>query len=148
MEDGKPDASEVADRVHSAAIHLLRAVRGRDRALGVTPAQLSALSVLYYAGSLTLSRLAEAEQVRLPSVSRLVKDLERSGLVSRARSEKDGRSSLLEITAKGKALFERGRVNRLMALSAALEDLKPGERETVLRAAAMIEHAAKAVRET
>ena len=37
---------EVADRLHSAAIHLLRRVRRTDAQTGVPAAQLSALSVL------------------------------------------------------------------------------------------------------
>ncbi len=42
---GEP-AFETADRLHAAAIHLLRRLRVRDRESGVGPAQLSALSVL------------------------------------------------------------------------------------------------------
>jgi argininosuccinate synthase len=67
---------EVADRLHSAAIHLLRRVRSTDVQTGVTPAQLSALSVLM-SGPKTLGQLAAAEQVRPPTVTRLAKDLER-----------------------------------------------------------------------
>ncbi|HXV73989.1 MAG TPA: MarR family transcriptional regulator, partial [Sphingomonadales bacterium] len=140
------DPTEVADRLHSAAIHLLRAVRLKDQASGLTPARLSALSVLYFAGPLTLSKLAEAEQVRLPSVSRLVKDMEREGLVSRETAEKDARASLIAVTPKGKALFERARVNRLMALAEALEDLSEEKRATLMRAAELMEAAAKTVR--
>lgn len=147
MKGDQTDPQTIADRVHSAAIHVLRAVRARDKASGLTPAQLSGLSVLYFLGPLTLSRLAEAEQVTLPSVSRLVKDMERGGLVARTRSEQDGRSSTIEITAKGRALFERARVNRLMALTAAFENLTGENLETLAHAAALMESAAKAVRE-
>jgi len=41
---------ETADRLHSAAIHLLRRLRVRDRESGVA-AQLSALSVLCWGGA-------------------------------------------------------------------------------------------------
>ena len=44
-------AFETADRLHSAAIHLLRRLRVRDRESGVGPAQLSALSVLVVGGA-------------------------------------------------------------------------------------------------
>ncbi|MGH9778857.1 MAG: MarR family winged helix-turn-helix transcriptional regulator, partial [Candidatus Acidiferrales bacterium] len=53
----------VADRLHSAAIHLLRRLRKRDLETGVGPAQLSALSVVVFAGPRTLGELARAEQV-------------------------------------------------------------------------------------
>jgi len=51
----------VADRLHSAAIHLLRRVRKQDAVSGVGPAQLSALSVLVFGGPKTLGDLAAQE---------------------------------------------------------------------------------------
>src|SRR4249920_3993420 len=64
-------ALELADQLHSAAIHLLRRLRVRDRESGVGPAQLSALSVLVLGGGpRSLGELAEAEQVRPPTMSR------------------------------------------------------------------------------
>src|SRR5258707_12671198 len=63
---------ETADRLHSAAIHLLRRLRVRDRESGVGPAQLSALSVLVFGGPRSLGELANAEQVRPPTMSRIV----------------------------------------------------------------------------
>lgn len=144
----RPEPREVADAVHSAAIHLLRAMKGRDKVMGLSPAKLSALSVLYFSGPLTLSRLAEAEQVKPPTVSRLVKDLDREQLVSRTPSENDSRSVVVEMTEKGKALFERGRVNRLMALETALENLTEENLQVLSKAAELLENAAKAVRES
>lgn len=143
----RPEPREVADAVHSAAIHLLRAMKGRDKVMGLSPAKLSALSVLYFAGPLTLGRLAEAEQVKPPTVSRLVKDLEREQLVARSPAENDSRSVVVEMTEKGKTLFERARINRLMALETALENLTGENLETLLKAAGLLENAAKAVRE-
>ena len=74
---------EVADRLHSAAIHLLRRVRVRDAESGLTPSRLSALSVIVFAGPIRVGDLATAEQVRPPTISRLVKELETDGLVRR-----------------------------------------------------------------
>ena len=65
---------EIADKLHSAAIHLLRRLRAEDDAIGLSAPRLSALSVVVFAGPLTLSELAAAEQVRLPTISRLIKD--------------------------------------------------------------------------
>src|SRR2546423_14998261 len=79
---------DVADRLHSAAIHLLRRVRSTDVQTGVTPAQLSALSVLM-SGPKTLGQLAAAEQVRPPTITRLAQDLERLRLV-RPESDQEG----------------------------------------------------------
>jgi len=66
------EAYRVGDLLHSAAIHLLRKMRMRDRSIGIGPAQLSALSVLVFAGPRSLKELAAAEQVQPPTMSRIV----------------------------------------------------------------------------
>ena len=143
--DGAIDPEDVADQIHSAAIHLLRALRGKDKVLGISPARLSALSVLYFMGPITISQLAAAEGVKLPTASRLIKDMVRDQLVLRERSEDDGRSSFISISPKGKTLFERGRVNRLMALTTALENLSVENHETLGKAAILMENVATAI---
>ena len=82
---------EVADRLHSAAIHLLRHARKRDAIAGVSPARLSALSVLVFGGPMALGQLAAAEQVKAPTMSRMVAGLKRSGLATIETDSKDGR---------------------------------------------------------
>src|SRR5215467_14630401 len=81
----------VPDRLHSAAIHILRRVRRADESLGLGPSRLSALSVVVFGGPLSLGDLARAEQVSAPTMSRLVAALERAGLVRRRADGKDGR---------------------------------------------------------
>src|SRR6185295_9990467 len=106
-----------------AAIRLLRFVRKEDAASGVPGAQLSALSVLAFAGPLTLSALAAAEQVKPPTMSQLVGELERLALVSRRPI--DRRSQEISLTRKGRQLMEAGRRRRLARLAAALDGLTP-----------------------
>lgn len=121
-------AFETADRLHSAAIHLLRGLRVRDRESGVGPAQLSALSVLVLGGGpRSLGELAEIEQVRPPTMSRIVAGLERAGLVRRGKTE-DGRRMRLEATAKGTKILQEGRRRRVESLAQALSSLSPEER--------------------
>jgi hypothetical protein len=75
-EPARDDADRVADRVHSAAIHLLRRLRREDDRWGLSAPRLSALSVLVFGGrALTLGELAAAEQVRPPTMTRLVSAL-------------------------------------------------------------------------
>ena len=57
---------ELAGRIHSAAIHLLRRLRREDAGSGLNAPRLSALSVIVFAGEVTLGELAAAEQVRPP----------------------------------------------------------------------------------
>ena len=83
------DVDAVADRLHSAAIHLLRRLRVEDEALGISAPRLSALSVLVFAGPRRVGELAEAEQVEPPTMTRLVDGMEREGYVARG----DGRGT-------------------------------------------------------
>lgn len=120
-----PDAAEeVANRLHSAAIHLLRRVRVSDQAAGIGPAQLSALSVLVFGGSRSLGELAQAEQVKPPTMSRIVVGLEREGLLRRKKTD-DKRRMLLEATAKGHQVLQEGRKRRVESLAGAVRQLTP-----------------------
>src|SRR5215471_17223538 len=121
-----PELLEAADKLHSAAIHLLRRLRVRDRESGIGPAQLSALSVLVFGGARSLGELADAEQVRAPTMSRIVSGLERSGLVKRHATE-DGRRLRLEATAKGTRILWEGRQRRVASLAQALSSLTEDE---------------------
>jgi DNA-binding MarR family transcriptional regulator len=103
---------ETADRLHSAAIRLLRLVRTEDAQSGIGPAQLSALSVLVLGGPKTLSELATLEQVRPPTMSRIVDGLVRKKLVHRVEGEKDRRTLRLSPTTKGEKLMLAGKVVR------------------------------------
>jgi DNA-binding MarR family transcriptional regulator len=120
---------ETADRLHSAAIHLLRRLRTRDRESGVGPAQLSALSVLVLGGGpRSLGELADAEQVRPPTMSRIVAGLVRAGLVRRGKTE-DRRRVRLEATPKGARILQEGRQRRVESLAKALSSLSNEGRE-------------------
>jgi DNA-binding MarR family transcriptional regulator len=135
-----PDAETVsiADRLHSAAIHLLRRVRVEDTAMGLTPPRASALSVIVFGGPLTLGDLAAAEQVRPPTVSRLVRDLERSGLVVVRTDPRDGRVRVVEATPGGKMLLMNGRARRVARLAEAVAALSAADRRTLARAAEIL----------
>jgi DNA-binding MarR family transcriptional regulator len=122
-----PETIALADQLHSAAIHLLRRLRIRDLASGIGPAQLSALSVLVFGGPpRSLGELAEAEQVRPPTMSRIVAGLERAGLVCRHATE-DGRRVRLEATPKGAKLLQEARNRRVESLARALSALSETE---------------------
>ena len=115
---------ELADRLHSAAIHLLRRLRIQDLAARIGPAKLSALSVLVFSGrALSLAELAAAEQVRNPTMSRLVATMERDGLARTRQAKEDARSIQITPTARGKALLLAGKKRRVDSLANALSSL-------------------------
>src|SRR5262245_11051379 len=94
---------EVAGRLHSAAIHLLRVARTVDGESGLSPSRLSALSVLVFGGPRTIGGLATAEAVRSPTMTQLVNGLESDGLVRRRpASTGDGRRVVVEATPAGR----------------------------------------------
>ena len=129
---------ELADRLHSAAIHLLRRARRTDPLTGVSPAQLSALSVLM-GGTKTLGELAAAEQVRPPTMSRLVKEMERAGVARRSSDTRDGRVVRVRATAKGLRALSRGRAMRVETLDRLVRALAPAERATLTEAVGIVE---------
>jgi DNA-binding MarR family transcriptional regulator len=129
----------VAERLHAAAIHLLRRLRRQDDAMGLTPARASALSIMVFGGRVTIGQLAQAEQVSAPTMTRLIVGLERDGLVRREDDPNDGRVVWLEATAKGTRILHEGRRRRVEALAADLATLEPAERDTLAQAADIIE---------
>jgi DNA-binding MarR family transcriptional regulator len=129
--------TELADQLHSAAIHLLRRLRVRDRESGIGPAQLSALSVLVFGGPKSLGELADAEQVRPPTMSRIVASLQRAKLIRRHPTE-DGRRVRLEATPKGVSLMWEARQLRVASLAKAVAALPESERLHLQDAAALL----------
>ena len=119
----KPDPKVLADALHSAAIHLLRTLRREDDASGLSAPRLSALSVVVFGGPLTLGQLARAEQVKPPTMTRIVTGLERAGLVERVDDSSDRRLTRIKATAKGQRVLAAGRARRVELLTKALRAL-------------------------
>jgi DNA-binding MarR family transcriptional regulator len=133
---------EAADRIHSAAIHLLRRVRAVDtKAMGLSPARASALSVLVFGGARSLTELAEAERVTPATMSKLVTGLEREGLVRRHPDVNDARAIRIESTAKARRILERGRASRLDLLERLMAEATDDEIEALRVAAEAVERA-------
>ena len=135
----KRDALALADQLHSAAIHLLRHLRKEDDASGLSAPRLSALSVVVFGGPLTLGQLAGAEQVKPPTMTRIVTGLEKDGLVRRMGDPRDKRLTKIHATPKGQKVLAAGRARRVELLASAVERL--GAREL-----ADLEHGAQLLR--
>jgi DNA-binding MarR family transcriptional regulator len=131
--------ADLADRLHSMAIHLLRRVRREDTAAGLPGPQLSALSVIVFRGPLTLGALAAAEQVRPPTMTRIVASLEGAGLVERATDPADRRSVRVRATARGETMLGEGRLRRVKALAQDLSSLTAEEQRVLEDAVGVLE---------
>jgi len=121
------EVGRVADRLHSAAIHLLRRLRVEDEALGISAPRLSVLSVLVFAGPRRIGELARIEQVEPPTMTRLVDGLARDGLVLREPDPDDARAVRVRATSTGARTLRRGRARRVEALRTRLAGLSPTE---------------------
>ncbi len=125
---------EAAAALHSAAVRLLRPVRAEDDADGLAAPRASAPSVLVSGGPMTLGALARAEQVRPPTITRLVQGMVRDRLVRLADDPADARITRVEATAKGRRLLLEARDRRVGRLAELLARLPSSQRRLVGRA--------------
>ena len=136
---GEGELREIATRLHGASIRLLRMLRREDDESGLSAPRLSALSVIVFAGPLSLNALAEAEQVRPPTMSRLVDALVEGGLVTRETRSDDRRAVSIAATEKGVSLLQAGRDRRVRRLARQLESLADSEIRALGRGIELLE---------
>jgi DNA-binding MarR family transcriptional regulator len=137
---GQESAERTANSLHSAAIHLLRKLRRADSSSGLNAPRLSALSVIVFGGPLTLGQLAQAEQVKPPTMTRIVHALTAKGLVKKTANPEDARALHLSATLKGKRLLFRARERRVQPLTAQIESLPRNEQEKLHAALGILEN--------
>src|SRR5271156_1650475 len=139
------NSEEIADQLHSAAIHLLRKLRKEDEGSGLNAPRLSALSVIVFGGPITLGDLAAAEQVRPPTMTRIVNALEEQGLVTKKQNKADGRSTFLSATPSGKKLLREGRARRIRALAKQIAELGRQQHATLQQAVEILKEVIRAI---
>ena len=139
----KSGDAALAEQLHSVAIHLLRRLRRSDDQMGLSGPRASALSVLVFGGPTSLAQLARVEQVRPPTMARLVDALEAGGLARRDVDKTDLRAVRIRATAKGRKLLLEGRARRLHQLVRLLDDTSPAERATLASAVTTLQRLVK-----
>ena len=137
------DVRQLADRLHSAAIHLLRRLRRVDDSTGLTAPKLSALSVIVFGGPITLGDLAKTEQVRPPTMTHLVRDLQCADLVRTRTDSQDRRVTRVEATARGLRVLTTGRSRRVGLLAQWLVRLEKSDVESLKNAIEALEGLAR-----
>lgn len=128
------DLTEAGRRLNSFAIHLLRALHRVDADSGLTPARLSALSVLHFGGPRTLGRLARDEEVTSATMSRLVDALCDLGLAEKRPHPDHAGMVVVAATEAGSELMCVAAARRIEVIAGALGDLPAAERRSVVRA--------------
>ncbi len=119
------DTVAAAARFQNLATRLLRQARLLDEGSSLTSAQYSALSTLYSHPGVPLTELAVMEYVSHPTMSRIVADLVKQGLVVRQADAGDRRTTRLSLSEDGTAAYRRVYDRRLKLLGALLSRLKP-----------------------
>lgn len=133
------DPEKAANMIHSAAIHLLRRLRKTDETSGISAARLSILSVLVFTGDKTPGELAQIEQVKPPTMTKLIQGLETDGLVIRRVHAGDKRASRIRVTAKGRRKLIKAQKLRIQTLSELMQSLDPEEIQTLTDASLLME---------
>ena len=123
---------ELAPQVHEAFSKLARRLRALDRPYGLTNERLSTLATIAAREPISLSALAEAEIVSLPTMSRMAAKLEVEGLVKRRDDKFDSRAILISTTTKGRRIYHRATQQSLSQLKDTLSTLQP-EQLTAIR---------------
>ena len=131
-------SSDLAAQLRFAVMRLGRRLR-QHAPEDITPSQLSALSVIVRDGRMTLSKLAEAERVQPPTVTRVVDALQQKGFVTRVPCEEDRRVAYVDATGEGRTLVEAIRRRRDAYLARRLRTFTPEERLLLERAAPLLE---------
>src|SRR3954449_3711227 len=111
----------------------------QESGVDLSPSLTAALGTVERKGPLTPSELAACERIQRPTATRVIARLEEAGLITRAADPTDGRSSLVSITADGRALLDRLRANKDAFLARRLDALDPDERAVLDRAAEILE---------
>ncbi|MFE3174765.1 MarR family winged helix-turn-helix transcriptional regulator [Amycolatopsis sp. NPDC059090] len=121
---------DLAQRLRPVVFRLYYLVR-RESAQLLTLTQGSVLSELVGRGPSRMSRLSRLERVRMPSMTDVVRRLERLGMVTRRPDPDDGRAVLVEATPEGERFYAEMIAGREAELRALLERLDPAERAAI-----------------
>ena len=143
MTTERTTAEPLAKTLRDAITRLGRRVRQARPVGDLTFSQLSALTSLQLAGALTPRELADVERVQPPTMTKIVGKLEERGLVARTPHPTDGRQVILATTDEGRAVYAQYERARNEWLARQLDRLTPEERETLSRAAEILQRVAR-----
>jgi DNA-binding MarR family transcriptional regulator len=133
----------LASELRLSVMRLRRRLSGErhpDNALSM--GAMAVLGCLFRNGDLTVGDLAAHERVQPPSMTRMVNALETGGYVTRRAHETDGRQVVVALSEPGRTTLLADRARRDAWLARRLRDLTPDERDTLRRAAPILERLA------
>ena len=132
-----PSTAATTDLAHDlrlAVMRLSRRLRQERADHGLPLGQLAVLATLDRLGPMTPGGLAQHEQVRPPTMTKVLAHLADAGYVDRVADPSDGRQQLISLTDGARRLLREDRRRREEWLASLLVDLDADQR-AALRAA-------------
>jgi len=135
-------------RLRRVVLKLARQLNAASREEGLTPTQASVLGIATVRGPLSLAELTELEGINPTMLSRVVGALDNYGLINRLRDPDDFRAARVEITPKGRSVYERITAQRMTVISESVDGLPAGQQAALLEALPALESLAEDLRDT
>lgn len=120
-----PSPEELAEQLRPALTKLYVKYFRIAEQSRLTGPQLSMMTRMKEMGGVRISRLAQDEGIRTPTVSNALHQLEKRGLIERTRDPVDKRGVLVRVTPHGERLLEEVGAERTAYLTKMLSALPP-----------------------
>jgi DNA-binding MarR family transcriptional regulator len=120
--------SDAVIRLRRVVLKLARQLNAASREEGLTPTQASVLGITTMRGPLSLAELTELEGINPTMLSRVIGKLDEYGLLKRLRDPDDFRAARVEVTPKGRAVYERITAQRSAVISESVSGRTCGTR--------------------
>ena len=140
--------SDSVIRLRRVVLRLARQLNAASREEGLTPTQASVLGIATVRGPLSLAEVTELEGINPTMLSRVIGKLDEYGLLKRLRDPDDFRAAWVEVTLKGRAVYERITAQRSTVISESVSGLPDGQQAALLAALPALENLAQDLRDT
>ena len=127
-------SSPAADAICQFIPPFMRFLRNGLAEVNVSPARFQILQVLNQSGALSMVEVADRLFVTKRNITSLVDGLEKDGLATRCPHPSDRRSTLVELTAEGQALFAQAAEVQRKHLETLIANLDKGRQRDVAQA--------------
>ncbi len=134
----EPKNRSDSERLYLVVQHLGRRLRDMDLEMGISPSRFAVLAHLAFHGANNVGELAALEHVSRPAMTRLIRDMEKDGLARRLPDSTDGRGVIVSLTAKGRAILERVRNNKIALIEKEIAPLDETARQAIRIAVAAL----------
>jgi DNA-binding MarR family transcriptional regulator len=135
-------------RQRRVVLKLARQLNAASREEGLTPTQASVLGITTMRGPLSLAELTELEGINPTMLSRVIGKLDEYGLLNRQRDPDDFRAARVEVTPKGRGVYERITTQRSAVISESVSGLPDDQQAALLAAMPALESLAEDLRDT